>query len=232
LGTKTQGPVTIAILGDSMVDTLGQDLNSLSISLSQYYPKVNFNLLNYGVGASTAEDALPRLTNEYEYKGQKIPALLSTKPDIVIVESFAYNRPPASQNDLKLRRQTLAKIVSVIKSQSKAQILILVTISPNLEKFALGAPGINWTDEQRKIEAGKIQNFLQDAKEFANEAGLPLIDAYTPSLDQNKDGKEIYIRPEDNIHPSQAGVELISDLIAQKIQELGLVEKVLSSKNL
>jgi hypothetical protein len=51
LGATTQGPATIAILGDSMVDTLGRDLKSLSQTLSQYYPRVTFNLLNYGVGA-------------------------------------------------------------------------------------------------------------------------------------------------------------------------------------
>jgi lysophospholipase L1-like esterase len=230
LGTKTQGPVTIAIVGDSMVDTLGRDLFSLSLSLSQYYPKVTFNLLNYGVGASTAEQALPRLIQEYEYQGQKISPLLSTNPDIVIIESFAYNRPQDSDRSLKLRRQTLAKIISEIKSKTRAEVLMLVTIAPNDQKFAAGIEGITWDENQRKIEAQAVRQFLEDAIKYANEAGLPLIDAYTPSLDKDKNGKEMYVNPVDNIHPSQAGIELVSDLAAQKIQELGLVEKSLSRK--
>jgi hypothetical protein len=228
LGTKIQGPVTIAILGDSMVDTLGRDLKPLSQTLLQYYPKVNFTLLNYGVGAQKAEEALTQLSQEHNYPNQKLPAPLLANPDIVVIESFAYNHPPTNEEGLRLRRQTLAKIISEVKSKTHAEVLILATISPNDQKFALGAPGINWDDNQRKIEAQAVRSFIEDTIKYANGAGLPLIDAYTPSLDANKNGKEIYINPVDNIHPSEAGIELVSDLIAQRIQELGLAEKSLA----
>lgn len=231
LGAKTsQSTVTIALLGDSMVDTLGRDLKFLASSLSQYYPNVTFKLLNYGVGARKAEEALNQLDQEHTWPEQKLPPPLSVNPDIVIIESFAYNHPEATADGLKLRRQTLAKIVSEFKSKTHARILILTTIAPHNQTFALDAPGITWDDNQRKTEAQAVRLFLEDAAKYALESGLPLIDAYTPSLDAENNGKEIYIRPEDHIHPSQAGVELISDLIAQKIQELGLVEKTLSKQ--
>ncbi|OGD86454.1 hypothetical protein A2Z23_00625 [Candidatus Curtissbacteria bacterium RBG_16_39_7] len=228
LAAKTGRSVTIALLGDSMVDTLGRDLSSLYQNLSQYYPKVTFNLLNYGVGAQKAEEALTQLNQEHNYQNQKLPAPLSANPDIVVIESFAYNHPPGTEEGFKSRRLTLAKIISEIKSKTHAEVIVLATIAPNDQIFALDAPGINWDGNQRKIEAQAVRSFIEDAIKYANEAGLPIIDAYTPSLDANKNGKEIYINPVDNIHPSQAGIELVSDLIAQRIQELGLVEKSLA----
>src|SRR3972149_830689 len=42
---------TIALIGDSMIDTLGFDLPHLAAALKKLYPTTQFNLLNYGMGA-------------------------------------------------------------------------------------------------------------------------------------------------------------------------------------
>ena len=55
---------TIALLGDSMIDTLGPDVPALKSKLSSLYPGVAFQLLNYGVGATNIDYGLERLTND------------------------------------------------------------------------------------------------------------------------------------------------------------------------
>ena len=55
--------LTIALLGDSMIDTLGPDLPHLKKELAKRFQKTQFTLLNYGAGATNIESGLSRLTN-------------------------------------------------------------------------------------------------------------------------------------------------------------------------
>lgn len=220
-----KGEVVIALLGDSMVDTMG-DLKTLELALLQYWPNVTFKLLNYGVGSTPAESGLERLEKGFRNHEKDFPSLLTQTPDIVIVESFAYNHPPPTAEGLSRQRDTLTQIIQKIKGAG-AQPLLLVTIGPNEETFAQGAPGISWDESQRKIAAQEIRLFLDNAISFGKTLNIPTIDVYHPSLDKNGNGKQIFINPNDNIHPSQAGIELVSDLVTQKLKELSLIEKVL-----
>ncbi|MFZ5845079.1 MAG: hypothetical protein ACOY0S_01275, partial [Patescibacteria group bacterium] len=86
-----QKKYTIALLGDSMVDTLGPDFPALQRELAKIFPKVKFEILNYGVGGTNIDLGLTRLTNDYLYQGRPTPPLVSQNPDIVVVESFGYN---------------------------------------------------------------------------------------------------------------------------------------------
>src|SRR3990167_7348060 len=52
LQLTTKSIYTIALLGDSMTNTLGNDLPHLRSFLSQTYPFLSFALLNYGFGAT------------------------------------------------------------------------------------------------------------------------------------------------------------------------------------
>lgn len=220
-----KGEVTIALLGDSMVDTMG-DLKTLELALLQYWPNVTFKLSNYGVGSTPVESGLERLTKGFRNHDQDFPPLLSQKPDIVIVESFAYNHPLATAEGLSHQTNTLGQIIQEVK-KSGAQPIFLATIGPNSETFAQGAPGILWDQNQRKITAQEIRLFLDNALSLEKTLNIPTVDAYHPSLDKNGNGKQIFISPNDNIHPSQAGIELVSDLVTQKLKELSLVEKAL-----
>lgn len=222
-----QGEIMIALLGDSMVDTMG-DLKTLELTLLQYFPNVRFSLLNYGVGSTSAESGLERLSKGFRNHDKDFPPLLSVKPDIIIVESFAYNHPPVNQDGLSRHSQTLGQIIQEVKN-SGAQPLLLSTIGPNDETFAMGAPGISWDQNQRKIAAQEIRLFLDNALSLGPTLAVPVVDAYHPSLDQNGNGKAIFINPSDNIHPAQAGTELVSDLVTQKLKELSLIEKVLEN---
>lgn len=220
--STVSGNLKIALLGDSMIDTFVFDPKIFKGELAKIWPAVNFEILNYGVGATNAEYGLTRLTQSYDYQGKTVPSLLSQNPDIVIVESFAYNHP----KELSQNTQTLSQIISTIQSGSKAKIYFLVTIAPDKKIFAQGIEGITWTPQQRSIEAQRVIDFLRDAVAFAQNQGLPLINAYQKSLDWESDGNQEYINS-DNIHPSEAGKLFLADLIAEKFQSTQVVEKLL-----
>jgi len=220
--STVSGSLKIALLGDSMIDTFIFDPKIFKSELAKIWPAVNFEILNYGVGATNAEYGLKRLTESYTYQGKTIPELLSQNPDIVIVESFAYNH----SKELLENTQTLSKIISTIQNGSKAKIYFLVTIAPDKKIFAQGIEGITWTPEQRSIEAQRVIDFLNEVIAFAGNQGLPLINAYQKSLDWEGDGNQTYISA-DNIHPSETGKLLIANLIVEKFQSTQVIEKLL-----
>lgn len=229
--SQIAGKVKIAALGDSMIDTLG-DLKNLQLSLSQYYPNVEFTLLNYGVGSTKPANGLRRLTqptsapNSATGAPKNLPPLLVERPDIVIVESYSYNHGQNTSSEIATHYQTIAEIINTLQ-RSDIQVLFLVTIAPTAN-YAQGAPGILWDENQRILEAKTVIEYLKAGLKFAKDNNLILIDAFNPSLDKTGFGKQIYVNSTDNIHPSGEGSEFISDLIAQKIAEEKSIEKIIT----
>jgi lysophospholipase L1-like esterase len=209
--------ITIALLGDSMVDTLGSDLLALKLALQQYFPTTVFNLLNYGVGARDIEYGLFRLTNNYEYRGKNIPGLLSQNPDIVIVESFAYNNFGNTEEGINRHQQALESITKTIhNSLPNTKILIATSIAPNSIVFGQGIQDLQLSAFDRLEKTNTIKLYLQKTIDFANSKGYPLVDAYHLTLFGN-DGSLEFINSTDHLHPSATGATLFSDLLADTI---------------
>ena len=209
--------LTIAVLGDSMIDTLGSDLVDLRNNLRQQLPNYHFNLLNYGYGASTLEYAHYRLNHDYNYLGQQYPSLLSQKPDIIIIESFAYNNYGNQQSGFDKQWMELGAITTDIrKSLPNTKIILAATIAPNSVIFANGAPGTNYTSLEKIEKSSTIKLYLQNLVNFANSQQFPLADAYHPSL-SGSEGQNRYISTTDNLHPSTEGARLFSSILANTI---------------
>lgn len=213
----------IALLGDSMIDTLGKDAANLAGRLNSVYPKADFTILNYGVGGTNIDYGLLRISDGYDYIGAHIPALASQSPDVVIIESFGYN--PFVQSDDYLTRHWLA--LAHIADASRLHIpgvklVIAATIAPNAEVFGDGV--LNWTTEQKQQKTAIIKEYVENAVKFAHSQKLPLADAYHASLDSNGNGKLMYINPGDHIHYSEAGRTLMSQKIAETIVANRLLE--------
>jgi len=219
---KKIGKLTIAVLGDSMVDTMGPGLPYLEKALRNYYPNYQFNLLNYGAGGTNIEYGIIRLTSDYDYLGKRIPSLVSASPDIVIVESFAYNPWGGQKSDLDHHWLALARMVDILKSKGHAKIIFLATIAANKVNFGAGPNGVNWSKAQAWEHADKINKYLDNTVKFAQSQNIPIIDAFHPSL-AHDDGNLIFINPGDHIHPSVAGCQFIANLIAQKLNQLGWI---------
>ncbi len=214
----------VAVLGDSMVDTLGPDIPHLKRKLTSLFPGTTFTMLNYGVGATNIDFGLTRVTQEYTYLGQNIPSLVSQSPDIVVVESFGYNPYPYKEGALERHWLQLASIVDLIENRlPAAKIIIAATIAPNSQLFGDGAAGLSFsaTDKQERTEV--IKGYLDSTIKFAISQGLPLANAYHPSLMKNGDGNVLYINGGDHIHYSDPG----RDLFAQKVADAIVTNKLL-----
>ena len=199
--------ITIGILGDSMIETLGTNLSALKTSLAQYFPRQAFNLLNYGASSQTIEYGLK----------QQLPLLIAQKPDIIVVESFAYNNFGNSESGLQRHQQALSSITATIKKElPDTKIIIATTIAPNTTVFGNGIKELHLSALEKIERTSTIKLYLQNTVNFATSFGLPLADTYHLSLFGDNGLKEL-INSEDNLHPSASGAILFSDVLADTI---------------
>ncbi len=216
---------TIAFLGDSMIDTLGPGIPQTQDALRKHYPKTNFTLYNYGVGATNIEYGLYRITHDYTYLGTGIPALVSRNPDVVIIESFGYNPFPFDEGALDKHWLTLASATDAIRQYlPKAKIVIAVTIAPNAKLFGDGAPGLSFSAEDKRKRTQTIKQYLESTIKFAASQHYPLIDAYHPSLNSEGNGNPKYINPGDHIHTSDEGKRLFAEQTVKTFIEHGIIQ--------
>lgn len=215
----TNKAVTIAIYGDSMVDTMETGLPYLEAALRQYYPQADFKLFNYGIGAETIDKGLARFDQGYSYKDRNYPPISLAGAEIIIIESFAYN--PQGEPGLDTQWSALSQMVSQARAGG-AQVLLLATIAPTKAQFGQGPGGVNWPADLAWEQAALINRYLDNAVKLGQSLGVPVIDAYHSSLAGNGEGVLTYISSHDHIHPSVAGHQFVAGLIARKIVDLRL----------
>jgi len=225
LGAATSNgqTITVGVLGDSMTSSLGPNISQLELSLRKYYPNYQFKLLNYGSGDNNIEDGFFRLQNNYEYLGRQVPSLLSQNPNIIVVESFAYNNFGNTQEGINRHWVNLNAIVSSINQKSpQTKVVIATTIAPNSAIYGNSNPNLN-LNAMQKIEATTaIKLYSQNSINFAKTSNLPLADSFTPSM-TNGDGLRDFISTEDNTHPSNLGIQLFCDTVAKTIFDYRLI---------
>ncbi len=211
--TSSDRTVTIGVLGDSMVTTLNEGMPQFALSLAKYYPHTKFNLLNYGASSTTIEQALDRL-----------PQLINQKPDIIVIESFAYNNYGNTQTGFDRQWTALSNLTAEIKQKlPQTKIVLATTISPNSVVFGNGIANLNLTSLDKIEKVKTIKLYLQNLINFAQSQNYPLADAYNLSLNQD-DGLINLISSTDHLHPSDEGKEVFCDTLADTIAKNRLIE--------
>lgn len=204
--------IRIALLGDSMIDTIKDDISYFKKSLSTYYPDTFFMITPYAYPASTIEKGLDKLKEE----------VVPTKPDIIVVESFAYNNYGNNQQGTDKHWLNLGAITSTIDEKlPNTRIVISATIAPNSIIFANGKE--NYSALEKIEKTSTIKNYLQNAVNFATSQRFPLANTYNISTDIKNEGLKELIDPVDNIHPSEAGAKLYFDTITKTIFDNNLI---------
>jgi len=196
-----------ALVGDSITNSLGENANKLRLDLIRYYPGHEFVNYNYGY-SSTNIESLPG----------RLDSILDKDLDLVVIESFGYN--PLSQypleKGLQIQKDILDKSVrEIIQKKPDAVIVFMTPIALNRETFGKGV--LNLTQEQRDQWVNERIAYIKNHVDFAKEKGIPIIDVYQKSLNKEGDGDLKYINPSDHIHPSDEGIKLISQSIADFI---------------
>lgn len=208
-----------------MIDTLGASAPELNSALTTFYPNTAWNIINYGVGATTIDYGIERITNSYMYKGQMFPALISQNPDFIVIESFAYNPYPGDSQGLTRYQQQLKNLLDKIRSNlPKAKIIFAVTIAPNSLVFGDGAPGIAFTPSEKMSRTGTIKSYLTTAVQFAKSNHIPLADLYDSSMNEKDEGNLMFINTNDHIHYSLIGRMFFAQKIIETIQTNHLIQ--------
>lgn len=208
---------TIAIIGDSMVDTMGERLEYLEHALTKKYPGTHFKLYNYGRGAENVEDGYSRLENPFKYQDRDYSPLREIKADIIIVGSYAYN--PFAPYDRDRHWLGLTRLVKDI-AQMAPQVYMLAEIAPLRTQFGKGPNGVNWDQQTAYDHSGKIIQQLENAVGLSSALKVPLVNAFTPSLSQSsqKEGKSTLVNPSDGIHPSIEGHDFTARIIVEALK--------------
>ncbi len=201
---------SIAVYGDSMVDTMGERLEYLEHALKSRYPGVNFTLYNFGKGSENVEIGLSRWGSPLNYQDRHYRPLTEIKPDILIIGSFAYN--PFSPYDRNRHWVGLTKLVEQAKSVSP-HVYMLAEIAPLRSNFGRGPNGVNWDETTAYTHSGHIIEQLENAVSLSKNLGVPLIDAYHGSR-----ANPSYTNSSDGIHASVAGHEFTANLIATTLK--------------
>src|SRR3989344_287471 len=213
---STKKLYTIAIIGDSMVDTMGEVLEYLDSELKTKYPKTKFLLYNYGTGAQNIEMGLARFGSHFNYQSRDYQPIPELKPDILIVASFAYN--PFTPHDRDKHWLTLTKLVETAK-QVTPRVYMLAEIAPLREDFGKGPQGVNWSDDTNYEHTLRIIQQLENTVGLSKALTVPLIDAFTPSFNfETREGKREYVNSADGIHPSIEGNKFMAEKIAETIK--------------
>lgn len=226
LGAKTEKirekeKITVAVLGDSMVDVLGPGIPYLEERLETYFFAHDFDVFNCGVGASNLEYALERLTNSYEYKEMEFPPVLSLQPDILVIGSFAYNNYGYGQEGLDKQWLLLSQIVDKVKENSPStRIILAASVGPNSKIYGDGISGVHWNQAEKLIKAETVRKYLENTVNFAESQDYPIADAYRASIDIAGEGRPVYINSDDNLHPSDEGKELFCDKVFKEIKKM------------
>ncbi len=207
---------SIAIIGDSMVDTMGEQLEYLQKALKKRYPQTTFYYYNYGMGSKNVEEGINNFNSPFTYKTRNFVPLATLHPDIIIVGSFAYN--PFYPHNRDRHWNSLTKLVQMAKDTG-ADVYMLAEIAPLGYGFGKGPGGVNWEYDVSYKHSLDIVELLENAMYISQDhLKVPLIDAYTPTKANGKFGTGHYTDPNDGIHPSVAGHQLMAELIAAKIK--------------
>lgn len=206
---------SIAIFGDSMVDTMGEKLEYLQETLSKKYPQTKFNLYNYGIGGQNVEQGLARFESSFVNRERQYLPLPALAPDVLIIGSFAYN--PFPTHDRNRHYSLLRDLIAKAKNVS-SNIYLLAEIAPLKTGFGKGKNGVNMSENVAFEHATHIIEQLDDVINLSKEQNISLINVYYESRVDGYYGNPYFVNPDDGIHPSVAGHYFTAESIAEKIK--------------
>jgi lysophospholipase L1-like esterase len=211
----TKSTYTIAAFGDSMVDTMGENLDYLEKSLKTKYPKTTFKMYNYGIGSQNIVEGSNRFHSAFNYKTRNYPPIDQITPDIIILGSFSYN--PLTPHSREIHKQKLESLINESR-QTKAKVYVLAEIAPLRSGFGRGPGGIDWTEDKIQTQVEYILEQLDDTVSTAKNQNVYLINAYQASRTDGRYGNRIYVSSHDGIHPSIEGQTFVANQIAATLK--------------
>lgn len=205
----------IAAYGDSMIDTMGENLEHLDAALKEKYGgHVSFKLYNYGIGATNLENGLSRWDSNFVNRKRSFPSISSLHPDVIILGSYSYN--PFSPFDPEKQKQLLTQLIEKAKGTG-AGVYVLDEIAPLYDGFGMGPKGPNLSTESAHLQAQNILTQLKNVPSVVKKEGVGLIDILRYTQTHGEYGNRYYTNPDDGIHPSDYGQVFTAEKIVGAI---------------
>lgn len=211
----------IYLVGDSMTHAFGPRGGVFTEIINKKLPGTFFEVSNYAQANQSILVFLDTMQKPFQADLDLVlPPVMEGDPDLIIIESFGYN--PLSQfgrvEGLRKQEEVLMEVMlRLTQKYPDAHIMFLATIAPDKKTYAENISEI--TEEERWVLAEERIEYITNHMKFAQKYGIPIINAYEKSLDDQSDGDLKYINPDDNIHPSSEGLALIGRTMSDKIFE-------------
>lgn len=220
----------IALLGDAMFESWGEECPELRQELTRLYAYSQFEIENHGLAGTRSGYGLWRIANDYPKNGAIRRALSYSNPDIVIVESFAYTDSADGPEGLTEYRDILRRIWEEIRQTTHAKTLFCVTQPPERNRFLENVPNyVNSSRALRQRMADDVKLYLDEARAIAEDEGWLLADVCAEVERQVAGGEphRRYIDQNNNCHPSRYGFAAQARVLVRTIDEGRLIEEVI-----
>lgn len=225
-------PIKIALLGESMTDCWGE-CAELSSELKRLFKRSEFSIINHGLNDTRLGYGLHRISNHYLKRGQNTPPLSLSNPDIVIIESFAYNQHSDGPEGLTEYRDTLRRVFDEIEATTDAKILFYLTIPPHRDRFGENVPNFQNTSRVlRQGMADDIKLYLDEARRIAHDEGWQLADVCAEVEKRVEAGQNLrrFINQSNNVYPSQLGFEVTAGVLVQSLDDFRMIDESRSTE--
>lgn len=220
----------IVLAGDSMTSVLGTHGGKLSETLNTLYGSTPGNqrivIANYSQSSTNILQFIKNMDQQIITGDITFEPLHSKDFDLILIESFGYN--PLSQfgreEGLKKHTQALDHLIKSLKeTHPHVGIVFVATIAPNKEIYAQESQ--DTSPAEREQQAEERIAYIENHIAYAEKHKIPLIDIYHKSLTSTGDGNSAYINSQDDIHPSEEGVDFINKEIATFMYESQILPK-------
>ena len=204
---RCDGMTTVVCFGDSITARKeGNPSPALTYKLAQKLPSYRF--INAGVSGNTTEQAIERFAAD----------VIAKKPDYVTVLFGSNDSATYRLVDLELFKRNISTFAKVIGPRKT----ILISPPPVDESL----------QETRSNES--LLHYTTTLRKVAEETGCQYVDFFT-DMYSRENYKELLVgEKNDGLHFGDAGYEILSDLIVQKLKEInveipkkGLLEKLM-----
>lgn len=200
---------TVVMMGDSTTlcanNSVGKKITELiQAKFAAKFKAIKFNVINSGVGGSTAKEAVSRVQ----------ATVIKHNPDFVTI-SFGLNDTGRSTPEEFV--QSLETIVDAIQKDTKAKILLITSTPFDNAKHA-------WRDKFPKVGLDETLDtkFCEEVRKLAVKKKIHLCDLHKSFLVAFKKDSNLInkvIMP-DGVHLTDEGNELASDIIFEELVKL------------
>jgi hypothetical protein len=200
----------------------------LSEQLRSLRPDTEYNISNWAIGGTRAELVLYRLLYEFWHGRERMLPLTQSQPDILVIESCAFNNANDHDEGIENFRFIWDQILAACRQHApRARIITYLSIasSPAVPEeksnrlFFRSRPEVfacrhKWREIYRQAFIEWVHSTRGQAVEF--------VDVQAEVLRQEVLGiHRTHWISADGVHPNPAGVELISQWIARTIAGTG-----------